>query len=154
MGGGSPDGGSAPGAAASGAAASGVAASGIAEGSTPKSATESPAALDGAVADQDADLAGPGAAPDGEVERHRLESQPRGDLGGGGPVGVGGVGREDQCGAEAVGHGVAVLVKEEMSEIEQRGQVEGERGGGWLGGGGVEGEEGGQDSQDGQGPRG
>ena len=42
------------------------------------------------------------------------------------------VGREDQGRAEAVGHAVAVLVKEEMTEIEQGGQVEG----GWGGGGG------------------
>ena len=103
-----------------------------------------PRRLDGAVADQDADLAGPGTAPDGEVEGHRLESQPCGDLGGGGPLDIGGVGREDQRRAEAVGHAVPVFVKEEMTEIEQRGQVEGGRGGGLLGGGGGRGEECGQ----------
>ena len=91
-----------------------------------------PCRLDGAVADQDADLAGRGTAPHGEVERHRLEAEPRGDLGGGSPFRVGGVGREDQGRAEAVGHAVAVLVQEEVAEIEQGGQVEG----GWGGGGG------------------
>ena len=79
-------------------------------------------------------------APHGEVEGHGLESQPGGDLGGGGPLGIGGVGGQDDGRAEAVGHAVAVLVEEEVAEIEQGGQVEGVWGGGGLGGEGEEGE--------------
>ena len=97
--------------------------------------------FEGAGADEDAHAAGLQAAPHGEVEGHGLETQPGGDLGGGGAFGVGGVrGQDDGC-AEAVRHAVAVLVEEEMAEIEQGGQVEGGWGGGGLGGEG-EGEEG------------
>ena len=85
----------------------------------------------GAAADQDADLTGPGSQPQRQVEGHRLKSEPRGDLGGGGPFGIGGLGREDQSRAEAVGHAVAVFVQDEVAGIEQRGEVEG----GWGGGG-------------------
>ena len=90
------------------------------------------------MADQDADPPRPRPAPQREVERHGLEAQPGCDLGGGHPFGGGRLGCEDQRRAEAVGHAVAVLVQEEMAEIEQGGQVERGWGGGWgLGGGGV-----------------
>ena len=118
-----------------------------------------PQGCEGTVADQDADLPGPHPAPQRQVERHGLEAQPRRDLGGRDPFGRGRFGREDQRRAEAVGHAVAVLVKEEMAEIEQGGEVEGGWGGwGGLGGGGVgggqqrgEGNEGGQGDERGPG---
>ena len=64
-------------------------------GSARKSATASPAASTARSPIRMPIWPGPRSAPQRQVEGHGLEPQPGRDLGGGGPLGAGGVGRED-----------------------------------------------------------